>query len=113
MTGVKPSAPTNPPPHPVPTPGPLPSLLYDDSVVRRLLGLFTAEAILDIHPFPREFDHLRIVSWGHTMKCTGYSLTEETLDQIVDKAGHTGERVQCVIASLSFLLPPVKPFWAY
>jgi len=111
MTGVEPSAPINPPPPPTPTPGPLPPLPYDDTVARRLIGLFTAEAILTIHPFPQELDRLRIVRWGHMMLHAGHCLTADTLDQMVDKAGHTGECAQRIIASLSFLLPLAKPFW--
>jgi len=45
------------------------------------------------------------------MLCAGHHLNAETLDQMVDEAGHTGKRATRIIASLFFLLEPAKPFW--
>jgi len=105
MTGVEPSAPIDPPP-PIPTPSPSVPAPAPALIAPRVE---TLAEMLVLVPFPQEFAHLRIVSWGYGMHWQGFSFNRVTLAWIVNEAGHTGERALHVLTSLPFLLSPPPP----
>ena len=102
MTGVKPSAPIDPPP-PFPTPGPpVPPTTPARTAPREEM---LAE-LLALVPFPREFAHSGIVSWGHGYQQWGFSFDRVTLAWIVNKARYTGDHAQRIFAAIPFLIRP-------
>jgi len=79
MTGVMPSA----------LPDLHPSLLQLSTLSPLPLRPL-AEAVHAIFPIPREFDCMRIVSWGEIMSSLQFSFNVATLEQLMALSGHTG-----------------------
>jgi|SRR6267142_1204579 len=94
MIGVMPSVPANSTLTPAPTP-PL-----------ALLSAIAMEAHYTLHPFPRTFDHMRIVSWGRQVSDVGFGTDVVTLTPIIVEAGHSGAYVDWILGALSFMLVP-------
>jgi len=102
ITGVEPSAPIDLPP-PIPTPGPP---VPPTTPARATLREETLEQLLALVPFPREFAHSRIVSWGRGFHQRGFSFDRVSLAWIVNEARHMGDRAQRIFATLPFLIWP-------
>jgi hypothetical protein len=96
MTGVEPSASTNPPCPRTPLPPSVSSFIED---------LF-----LSTNPFPCEFDHAKILEWLKLVKSCRVVLRD--LGAIVWAAGHTDPiRLQCINTLVMLVdLPPPPPF---
>jgi len=60
-------------------------------------------------PFPHEFDHLRIMSWGQWIQLLDFQVCVPTLTQILVKVGHTSDHAMCILACLSFIIPLPNP----
>ena len=97
MAEVKPPAPANltPPPAPIPVPSSNSPL--------------SMESLLAHSPFPREYDHMAIVSWVFKVNESEYEFERATLKQMLE-ADHTIP--QCISNILTLIREQSVPTWA-
>ena len=67
--------------------------------------------LLALFPFPQEYDCSGIVSWVEKMNGMGYQFKKETLERMIEEAGHTIP--QHVSNILHLICEHSPPFWAF
>ena len=96
MTGVEPSVSADPPP----------SHFYSHSLL--LASAFSKRVFLKVHPFPHEFDHVKIKKWLSEVKKLAIAFTD--IGTLVREAGHTDpdclQHIQVLVSATGLLPPP-------
>jgi hypothetical protein len=98
MAEVEPPAPVDPTLAPAPIPVP-----SSDSPP-------SMENLFTLFPFPQEYNCSGIVSWIIKMNKMGYQFKRETLEWMLEEAGHTIS--QCISNILAVICEHTLPSWA-